>query len=115
MAELNLHWLVSHRVLAADLSSLRAARVLRFEDLVGAPGPCMAALLEWLGLPPAAVARAEVARAAPPGALADAEGADTTRVTLALALALALSPALALALALNLTRCCGPAARHRGA
>ena len=96
---------MSHRVLAADLSSLRAARVLRFEDLVGAPGPCMAALLEWLGLPPAAVARAEVPRAAPTGALADAEGADTTQVTLALALALALtlSPTLALALALTLS------------
>ena len=65
----------------------------------------MAALLEWLGLPPAAVARAEVPRAAPTGALADAEGADTTQVTLALALALALtlSPTLTLALALTLS------------
>jgi len=56
LAELSVHWLVSHRVLAADLRYLAAARTLRYEDLVQAPGACVGEITRWLGLPAATAA-----------------------------------------------------------
>ena len=51
LGELSAHWLVSHRVLASDLRHLAAARALRYEDLVQAPGACVGEITRWLGLP----------------------------------------------------------------
>ena len=51
VGSLALHWLVSHRVLASDLPHLRAARVVRYEDLARDPTACMHELIAWLQLP----------------------------------------------------------------
>lgn len=53
-----LHWLVSHVILASDMSHLtrrgtRSARILRYEDLVRRPRACLEEALSWLQLPSA--------------------------------------------------------------
>ena len=49
------HWLHTHRVLAADLPHLHHVKVLRYEDLAKRPGPAMKRILTWLKLPPARI------------------------------------------------------------
>ena len=49
------HWLHTHRVLAADLPHLHHVKVLRYEDLAKRPGPSMKRILTWLKLPPARI------------------------------------------------------------
>jgi hypothetical protein len=51
ISSLVLHWVVSHRVLMSDLPHLRAARVLRYEDLVEWPRACINAVFDWVALP----------------------------------------------------------------
>ncbi len=53
-----LHWIVSHRILAADLPRLQHGVSLRYEDLARRPRSCRRLLLAWLQLPePAPEAR----------------------------------------------------------
>lgn len=59
---LNRHWLVSHEALFADLGHLRAASVIRYEDLVRDPTTCVAEVLTTLRLPPYTVAPSRVSR-----------------------------------------------------
>lgn len=60
IGSLVLHYVVSHRILAADLPHLSRVRVLRYEDLVdgpkgvGGPKGCTNRVLGWLGLRPLA-------------------------------------------------------------
>ena len=61
VGELSLHYLVSHRILAADLPHLSKVRVLRYEDLVSSPKACTNRLLGWLQLRPLAKAFATIA------------------------------------------------------
>lgn len=51
VSSLLLHWIVSHQVLASDMPHLRAAKVLRYEDLVQDPSSCIKDVLRWLQLP----------------------------------------------------------------
>ena len=51
LASLNLHWIASHRMLAYDLPHLRAARVIRYEDLALRTRSCFSnEVLHWLQL-----------------------------------------------------------------
>jgi len=58
LSSLVLHWVASHRTLAVDLPHLRAARVLRFEDLAGEPTACYEQIVRWLHLSQPPVLRA---------------------------------------------------------
>lgn len=44
------NWFSAHETLLGDLSGLRAARVVKYEELVAAPRQTLAQLAEWLGL-----------------------------------------------------------------
>jgi hypothetical protein len=46
------HWVVAHEILMADAAQVRDLAVVRYEDVMAAPGPSMAALFAWLGLAP---------------------------------------------------------------
>lgn len=61
VASLALHWLVSHRQLAADLPRLNSAATLRYEDLAREPAGCMRTLVAWLRLPAATLPASRVA------------------------------------------------------
>ncbi|MBE3640286.1 sulfotransferase family protein [Mangrovicoccus algicola] len=47
------HWLEAHEQLARDLPYLHCVMVLRYEDIVAAPGQALARLAAFLGEPPA--------------------------------------------------------------